>query len=366
MKNSLTRLFGYMSGERRGPLAAAVRAGLSVLSVPYRVACGMRLALYNTGLLMTRELDACVISVGNITTGGTGKTPLVVWLGRWLRRRGVRTAILSRGYGGKRRPPEGGTPSGGTPNGGESDETLLFRHQLPGVPHVVDKSRYKAGLRAIAEHGVECLVLDDGFQHLALKRDLNIVAVDSLKPFGYGRLLPRGLLREPLSALRRADLVVLTRCDVATQEQVAEVERRLRRWCGERPIVLSEHRPVALRAHGAPESRPVEWLAGRRVAAFSALGNPEALPRTLRALGAVTLSHEAFRDHHWYTEADLAGIARRAAEAGAEAIVTTAKDAVKIGAFPASGPPLCVLAIELAVTRGEELLMAALERVLSK
>ncbi len=174
--------------------------------------------------------------------------------------------------------------------------------------------------------------------------------------FVNGREIARGHLPK---------VVVLTRCDVATKEQVADAERQLRRWCGERPVVLSEHRPVALLAHGTQDTRPLDWLVGRRVLGFSALGNPEALPGTLRALGAEVVGHEVFRDHHWYSEADLAGIARRAAEAGTEAVVTTEKDAVKIGEFPAGGPPLCVLAIELAVTRGEDLLVAALERVAS-
>ncbi|HUT34793.1 MAG TPA: tetraacyldisaccharide 4'-kinase [Planctomycetota bacterium] len=361
MASSLARFFGYISGERRGPLAAAVRASLSVLSAPYWAACSTRLALYHWGLLACRELDARVISVGNITTGGTGKTPLVVWIARWLVGRGVRAAILSRGYGEKRVPPEGGTA-----NAGESDEMLLFRRQVPGVPHVVDGSRYAGGLRAIAEHGAECLVLDDGFQHLALGRDLDIVAVDTLLPFGYGHLLPRGLLREPLSGLRRADIVVLTRCDLAAKGQVQDVERQVRRWCPGRPVVESVHRPVHFCCHGTTGTRPLSWVHGRKVFAFSALGNPAAFPRTLEALGAQVLRHEPFRDHHWYSGEDLAALARRAAEAGAEAVVTTEKDAVKIHAFPDTGPPLHALAVELVVTRGEDLLQAALDRVVKR
>jgi tetraacyldisaccharide 4'-kinase len=355
MMKSLDRFLGYISGERRGALAALVRAGLSALSGPYWLAWRTRLALYNNGLLMCRELDARAISVGNITTGGTGKSPLVVWLARWLQAHKVRVAVLSRGYGEKRRPPEGGTP-----NGGESDETLLFRRQLPDVPYLIGADRYETGSRAIAEHGAECVVLDDGFQHLALGRDLDIVVVDSLLPFGYGHLLPRGLLREPVSALRRAHMVVLTRCDLVTKDQLRDIESRVRQVCGARPIVESVHRPTRFYRHGTGEEQPLGWAAGRKVYAFSALGNPEAFPRTLRALGAEVLHHEAFRDHHWYSEGDLAGIVRQAAEAGAEAVVTTEKDAVKIRAFAEGGPPLHVLAIELAVTRGEELLAGAL------
>ncbi|MBM4032183.1 MAG: tetraacyldisaccharide 4'-kinase [Planctomycetes bacterium] len=358
MVKSLERFLGYISGERRGVLAGLVRAGLTVLSGPYWLAWRTRLALYNNGLLMCRELDARAISVGNITTGGTGKSPLVVWIARWLQAHKVRVAVLSRGYGEKPRRPEGEAT-----HAAESDETLLFRRQLPDVPCLVGASRYETGLRAIAEHGAECLVLDDGFQHLALGRDLDIVVVDSLQPFGYGRLLPRGLLREPLGALRRADLVVLSRCDLVAKDQLRDVASRVRGVCGARPIVECVHRATRFYRHGTGEEQPLGWAAGRKVYAFSALGSPEAFPRTLRALGAQVLHHEAFRDHHWYCEGDLAGIARRAAEAGAEAVVATEKDAVKIRAFAEGGPPLHVLAVELAVTRGEELLAGALAAV---
>lgn len=355
MRTPSAWLLGCMSGEQRGPFAAAARALLAALSVPYRLVVRTRMAFYSNGLLLCRELDAPVISVGNITTGGTGKTPLVVWIVRWLTQQGVRPAILSRGYGQK-------APGGR----GDSDETLLFRRQLPGIPHLVGKDRYAAGLRAIRDHGAECLVLDDGFQHLAIGRDLDIVAVDSLLPFGYGRLLPRGLLREPLKGIRRADLIVLTRCDLVTSDEVRQLRERLRELGVTCPVAESQHRPARLYPIGTGEPLGPEWLRGRKVCAFSALGNPEAFPSTLRALGAQLLHHEAFRDHHWYRAEELAAIARKAEAIGAEAVVTTEKDAVKIGSFPEGGPPALVLAVELAVTRGEDLLVAALGRVLGK
>jgi len=351
MSKSLARYLDYVSGRRGGLGGALVRASLSVLAAAYGLGCAARRTLYAWGLLMCRDLDACVISVGNLTAGGTGKTPFVVWLGQWLQERGLRVAILSRGYGQKAR-------------GGESDETLLFRQRLPEVPHLVGANRYASGLRAIAEHRAECLVLDDGFQHVALGRDLDIVLVDALLPFGYGYLLPRGLLREPVRALRRADLVVLTRCDLATEAEVNSVALRVRELARGCPIVRAEHRPVSFRRHGTREVRPLAWVQGRKVFAFSALGNPEALPRTLRALGAELLHHEPFRDHHLYTAADLEALARQAERAGAEAVVTTEKDAVKIAAFPQGGPALHVLAVEFAVVSGRDLLVEAIERAL--
>ncbi len=350
------RTLGYMSGERRGPGAAAVRCGLRALSVPYWLGSQARAALYQCGVLRRRRLDVPVISVGNITTGGTGKTPLVVWLVRWLKERGIAVAILSRGYGAT-------APGGSASDGSASDETLLLRRYLPQVPHLVGKDRYATGRRAVADHGAQCIVLDDGFQHLALARDLNIAVVDALLPFGYGHLLPRGLLRGPLCGLRRADLIVLSRCDLTPRDALEAIRRRIEEACGPRPVVESVHRPVRFHRHGSEGDEPLAWAAGRRLYAFSALGNPAAFPRTLARLGAEVVAHRTFRDHHWYTAADLDALARAAAAAGAEALVTTEKDAVKIRSFPADGPPLFVLAVEFALTEGEGLMTEALERV---
>jgi len=352
MSTSLSRFFDYISGERRGVGAVLVRGGLAALSAPYWLGCAARRAAYNSGFFLCRELDAKVISIGNITTGGTGKTPLVIWVLRWLEQRGVPAAILSRGYGA--RPADGQ---------GESDEMLLLRRHVPSVPHLVGKDRFATGRQAIGEHGAECLVLDDGFQHLALGRDLDIVLIDSLMPFGYGHVLPRGLLREPLTALRRADVVVLTRCDLCPRDRVRDIQRRIHDVAGLRPVVESAHRPTRFYAHATGESRPLGWIKGRRAFAFSALGNPTAFPRTLESLGAEVVHHELFRDHHWYDDAELAGIADAANEAGADLVVTTEKDAVKIRSLPHGAPPIYVLAVEFTMTHGGELLTGALEQI---
>jgi len=352
MQDSGVQLIEYMSGRRRGAGAFLLRCGLRALAVPYRLCCGLRAALYHSGFLLSRELEAIVISVGNITTGGTGKTPLVVWLARWLQQHGIRPAILSRGYGAK------------ATEDGDTDEMLLFRRQVPAVPHLVGKDRCATGREAIEQYSAECVLLDDGFQHLAVGRDLDIVCIDSLLPWGYGHILPRGLLREPLSGLRRADVVVLTRCDLCPKDRLRAIHHRLRDLCGYRPVVESVHRPVRFYSHPSEESRPLGWAKGRKLYAFSALGNPTAFPGTLEALGADVVHHQGFRDHHWYGEQELAWLAHAAAEAGAEAMVTTEKDAVKIQALPDEAPPLYVLAVELTITRGEELLTEILEQVI--
>ena len=351
MNDTHARVLKYMDHSQRGLGGLCVRAGLRALSVPYWLATKGRVGLYNCGLMMSRELDAIVISVGNVTTGGTGKTPLVIWTARHLQQRSIPTAILSRGYG-----PKG-------PAGDDTDESLLFRRHVPTVPHLVGKNRYITGQSAIDDHQAECIILDDGFQHLAIGRDLDIVLIDSLMPFGFGHLLPRGLLREPLSCLRRADVIVLTRCDLCPKDRLRDTHRRIRDVCGFRPIVESAHRPVRFYRHLTEESRPLGWVQGSKVFAFSALGNPQAFPRTLDALGAQVVHHQVFRDHHWYDEADLKALARAATDAGAEAVVTTEKDAVKIKAFPEDAPPLYVLAVDFSITQGEELLTEIIEQV---
>jgi len=339
-----------VSGRKRGPVASFLRACLAVLSVPYGLVCRVRRTLYRTGLWRQRPLSVPVVSVGNITTGGVGKTPMVIWLGRWLEARGIPSAILSRGYGEK------------SPDcSGESDEALVLRQRLPGTPHLVGPKRVETGAEAIREHGARCLVMDDGFQHMAVARDLDIVLIDSLMPFGYGHLLPWGLLREPLSSLRRADLIVLTRCDLSPEADRSAVRDRLRAVVGDAPVVEACHRPTALAPHGDGEARTLAWAKGRRLYAFSALGNPEAFPRSVRSLGADLLAHRSFRDHHWYTAEDMASMGEEAAALGAEAVVTTEKDAVKIQDYPATAPPLLVLAIEFAFLQGEGQLVAALE-----
>jgi tetraacyldisaccharide 4'-kinase len=343
-----------VSGKRRGPAAALLRAGLAVLSVLYGLMCRARLLLYRIGLRKQHRLGAPVVCVGNITTGGTGKTPMVIWLGRWLQERGIPAAILSRGYG--ERAPEAGA---------ESDEMLIFRQHLPDVPHLVGPKRVETGARAVADHGARCIVLDDGFQHLAVARDLDVVLIDSLMPFGFGHLLPRGLLREPLSALRRAGIVVLTRADLAPDAHREAIRERVRAVAGDVPVAEACHRPVCLTPHGGGEPRPLDWARGRRLYGFSALGNPEAFPRTLASLGAEVVQHDVFRDHHWYTPSDLETVSSQAAALGAEAAVTTEKDAVKIENYPADAPPLYVLTVEFTFLEGEERLTAGLERVLA-
>lgn len=282
-----------------------------------------------------------VVCVGNLTLGGTGKTPLVAWVARRLAAGGRRPAIVSRGYGAAR--------------GETSDEAAELALLVPGVPHVADRDRV-AGAGAAAAAGADCVVLDDGFQHRRLARDLDLVAIDATDPFGCGHLFPRGLLRERLAGLGRAHAAILTRVSGVPSARRAEIRARLTAACGSRmPRTWAEasHAPMGLRAPDGTRDE-LSWLAGRPVAAFAGIGNPGAFHATLRALGADVVAFRPFVDHHAYSRADLDDLAAWGKARGAAALVTTLKDLVKLPASDAL--PLRALEIALVIESGEEAL----------
>jgi tetraacyldisaccharide 4'-kinase len=332
-----------VDGTDRGPAAALARLALAAVAAPYGVVVAARNAAYDAGLLGVARADVPVISIGNLTLGGTGKTPLVAWTAALLARLARRPAIASRGYGA--RPGE------------TSDEAAELAILLPGVPHCADRDRRRAAARAVAA-GADVVVLDDGFQHRRLARDLDVVAIDATDPFGCGHLFPRGLLREPLAGLARADAVVLTRSAAVDPPRRAAIRAALAAACGGRlPPVWAEadHRPVGLRT-ASGGTRSLDELRGRRVFAFAGIGNPAAFRATLVAHGAEVAAFRPLPDHHAYAAADLESLAREAAAARAELAVTTLKDLVKIRRATLDGLPLAALEIALAVPGGGEAL----------
>jgi tetraacyldisaccharide 4'-kinase len=336
-----------VDGTARGPGPSLARLALACLAAPYGLAVACRNAAYDRGLLPVLRAAVPVISIGNLTLGGTGKTPLVAWAAALLARHGRRPAIVSRGYG--------------AAPGERSDEAAELAILLPGVPHVADRDRVAAAARATAL-GAEAVVLDDGFQHRRLARDLDIVAVDATDPFGCGRLFPRGLLREPLGGLARAQAVVLTRASAVTAERRAAIRAALTAACrGAAPPVWAEadHRPVGLRDAGGG-TRPLDELRGRRVLAFAGIGNPAAFRSALAALGADVVAFRPLPDHHAYTAADLESLAREATAARAELAVTTLKDLVKIRRQALDGLPLAALEIAIEFAAGGAEVAAAI------
>lgn len=314
-----------MSGTKTGPAAAALRAALAIIAPGYALATTARNKAFDAGLRRIRRLPRPVLSVGNITAGGTGKTPMIRWLAARLREDRRRVAILSRGYGARA--------------GGLGDELTMLGNALnaPGSLPVVlhaDPDRFAGGQHVLREHPeVEVFLLDDGFQHRRLGRDLDIVLIDATNPFGYGHVLPRGLLREPLGGLRRADAIVLTRCDRIDGEAVRAIETTIRRFHANVPIHRSAFELTGFRESvppAQPPEHPVQSLAWRSWYVISGIGNPDNFRRQLESCGGRCVGSRSFADHHAYTAEDLQAVERTALAAGADVVVTTEKDWVKI------------------------------------
>ncbi len=340
-----------VSGHTSGLYALLLRVLFILLSWPYLLVVRLRNGLYSAGLLRAHKVAAPVISVGNLTVGGTGKTPLVVWLCRAMRKRQRCCAILTRGYK--------------TPKGELSDEPAMLAARCPDVTVIVNPDRVAGAKQAIGEHSAEVLLLDDGFQHRRLARDIDIVTIDATAPFGYGRLLPAGLLREPVAGLRRASAVVITRCDQVSEESLAQIEGQVRRVNPDVIIARSIHAPVNAATCEGTEIG-LEELRGKRVYAFCGLGNPEAFFDTVRHIGCVLAGCRSLDDHHAYTRECLNEIRRQAAEHNVNYIVTTQKDWTKIARLmpPENAPPMAYLAIEMEFMTGSEQLTALIDRVL--
>jgi tetraacyldisaccharide 4'-kinase len=290
---------------------------LSTAAALFGAGVALRGLLYDHGLLTPARVEGLrVLSVGNLTVGGTGKTPAVAWLAAALAARGARVAVLSRGYGRRERRALRVEPAHSAAEVG--DEPLLLARALPGVPVYVGPDRVQLAHRARAE-GADWALLDDGFQHRRLARDVDLVVVDAASPFGNGLLLPAGPLREPVSAARRATAVWL-RCDRADAPVPAP-------WA-HLPVIRAAHLPGAV-LDPAGARHPLAVLAGRRVLAFAGLARPRGFFASLSALGAEVVQARAFADHHAYSREELKRLAGEASRLGAQCI-TTAKDAVRL------------------------------------
>ncbi|QDU68949.1 tetraacyldisaccharide 4'-kinase [Engelhardtia mirabilis] len=358
-------------GRRRPEELLARRGGsVELLRVPaalFGAVSGARSRLYDLRLLPISRLDVPVVCVGNLTAGGTGKTPLVIWLARWFAARGWRPGVLSRGYGSQALDRSLGAAS--TPGAPRGDEARLLARTLPGVPMVQNADRV-AGGRELERAGVDVILMDDGFQHRRLHRERDIVLVDATRPWGLPpaggeavrALLPRGLLRESPSALARADAIVVTRCDQVEQERLRALVAELAEFAPGVPLVTSSHRVTGLR-DGAGGFWPLSRLAGRQVDLVSAIGNPDAFEQTIERLGARVREHRRFVDHHAYTAADLIGLGaadKLDPEAPPVPVVTTSKDAVKLETLL---PGALAVEIEFEPQSGEAAFEAVLEAI---
>ena len=324
-----------LSGRRKDLIAIATRMVFTPAAWVYGAVVTKRNRDFDHMRKTIRKVSVPVVCIGNLTTGGTGKTPIVCHFAQWLRDQGVRVSIISRGY----RSDESGT----------NDEAKELAIRLPDVPHVQNPERFEAAEIAVEELATELILMDDGFQHRRFHRDLDFVAIDVTCPFGFGRLLPRGLLREPVSELRRADAVIVTRCDAVSTSDVDEIVNRIaERVKPGTPILRTCHEASGV-LFFPDRVQPIEVLSGMNVVCLSAIGNPAAFERTTEGQGANVIDHYRLPDHADFDRDTMKNVLAWIDGLGEsiDAIVCTHKDLVKIQAEQLSGRPIMAIQIDL-------------------
>ena len=331
-------LYRVATDEKNGAPEALLKPFLLLLSFIYGVAAWKIRFFYRIKLLKQKKLPKPVISIGNITLGGVGKTPLVMLIAQYLKKKGLKPAILTRGYMG-----EGAKAA--------SDEAQLLKEL--GVPVIVGRNRFEAAQEALKKENIDVFLLDDGFQHWCLARDLDIVLIDAAKPFGNGCLFPRGILREPLSALKRAGVFVLTKTDFSCD--IETMRKQLKAINPSAPIIETIHAPVRLKDLKENKTVELPFLQNKNVVAVSGIGDPASFDHLLKHLGAKVSKHFSFLDHHNYKANDVARIAEFAKKENIEICLTTDKDAVKLKKF-ISESDLCYLSlqIKIEIVKGED------------
>ncbi|MEW6388805.1 MAG: tetraacyldisaccharide 4'-kinase, partial [Thermodesulfobacteriota bacterium] len=343
--NHFRGLGGGFEGRAACNPGTPLKIIFSLLSRPYALGARGRRALYQWGWLQVKCLPAPVVSVGNLTVGGTGKTPLVACLARMFQEQGKKVAVLSRGYGGRAKgvtclsdgreiyhqPPEVG------------EEAFWLARTLPGVMVYTAPSRYEAGMVAWRQQRPDIFLLDDGFQHFQLHRDLDLVLLDAEAPFGNGLLLPAGPLREPAATLAAAQVLILTRFAPERHRPVLEAIKKA--W-PDKTVLTAAIAPTTARRFPAGEAHPLEALGGLPLFAFAGLARPQVFAQTLAQMGVGLKGQHYFPDHYDYTPTDLQALIREAQSQGATALITTSKDWARLGERWPGELPLWVLEVE--------------------
>ena len=365
--------------RRTGFRAAIFRGFLASLSVVFRGAINGRLWLYRNRIIREKNLGCLVVSIGNLTVGGTGKTPVVEKFARSLQDGGRRVAILSRGYKSKKQPlikrvigkiqgkneidPPRVVSDGKSlllDSKTAGDEPYMLAANLKDIPVVVDKDRVKSGKHAISELNCDTLLLDDGLQYLRLKHRLDIVLVDKWAPFGTNRLLPRGTLREPPKNLKRASYIFITKCNGEPND---ELVTRIRKYNRTAEIIECEHRPRYLQNIETRETLPLETMEGKRVGTVSAIAVPESFEDGVRKLGAKLEATCRFMDHHRFTEQEIITFINCCVESDVDMIITTEKDAVRFPRLARMDVPIYFLRVEIGILSNEESFDQCINRI---
>jgi tetraacyldisaccharide 4'-kinase len=322
---------------------------LGTAACAYSIIIHLRNFLYSKNWLKAHRANAAVLSVGNITVGGTGKTPLVIWLCKFLQQKGIQCAVLTRGYKTRR----------------TVDEPAILAESCPQAKIVINPNRVEAATEAVNKLGAKVLIMDDGFQHRRLARDLDIVTIDATCPFGYGKLLPAGLLREPVTSLKRADAAVLTRCDQISESKLCQIEKELQQINPDIMIAKSIHSPICAKSTTG-EKITIEQLRSRKVFAFCGIGNPDAFLSTIKSTGANLVGSKIYNDHHHYTDSDIDDIYGQANRLGADLILSTQKDHTHYATGATQYEiPFAYLTIKIKFIAGEDKLKQLIEDVLA-
>ena len=374
LEHSLVKIIQQPGADQNQPFGIRLLLGLLfVFSSAFRLVVAIRYFFYNVGVLRRFPLGCQVISIGNVTAGGTGKTPVTEIFARELTKAGRKVAILSRGYRRKEAPlwrrmfsqvvepplvvSDGRHVLLDSATGG--DEPYMLASNLPGVCVVVDRNRVKAGRWAIRKFGCDTLILDDGFQYQKLKHTLEVVLVDRTNPFGNGYMLPRGVLREPASHVARADVIFLTKSD-GHSEDVVDL---IREYNEKAEIIECRHAPRLLRDVWSREELPLDWLKGRTLATLSGIAVPQGFEDSLRRLGAKVIWCERYADHHRYDSSEIIYALNRASDLGAEALITTEKDAVRFPRLASTPVPCYYLRVDIEILSGGENFNDVIDRI---
>ena len=347
--------------RRAGKRAGVLRGVMLAISFLYRRIVTLRLYLFSTHFLRKHQVGCPVISIGNLTVGGTGKTPVVEKLARDLTQRGRRVAILSRVYksvrrrqAGKQKVPVRVVSEGGAlllDSKTAGDEPFMLAKNLRGVAVIVEKDRVACGLHAVGALGSDLIILDDGLQYLKLHRRFDLVLIDREAPFGNEYLLPRGTLREPPEHLRRATHILITKCDGS---DISGLIHRIRQYNRTAPILECRHHPVELQDFATGEILPLSKLQGLRAGSLSAIASPESFEQGLRRLGVQLELTQSFADHHRYSKRELERFLKRCERRGVSCVLTTEKDAVRMPRLIQQSMPIYYLRIEIEIVRGIE------------
>jgi tetraacyldisaccharide 4'-kinase len=345
-----------VSRQKTGLSTAFLQSPLGIAACAYSIIIRLRNFLYSGDLLKAHRANAVVLSIGNITVGGTGKTPLVIWLCKFLQQKQIPCAILTRGYK---------TQGTRDEERGAIDEPAILAESCPQARVIVNPNRVEAAAEAVNKFGAKMLVMDDGFQHRRLARDLDIVTIDATCPFGYGKLLPAGLLREPVASLKRVDAAVLTRCNQVSKSELNQIEKELQLINTNMIIAKSIHNPVFVKSI-IGEKIAIEQLRNRKIFAFCGIGNPDAFLSTIKNTGASLVGSKIYNDHYRYTSGDINDINNHANHLEADLILTTQKDwkAIPLKSVK-KDIPLAYLAVEIKFIAGEDKLKQLIEGALA-